>query len=126
MIFPVRDYGEKPLFSAYINDIKENQYNNRSYVSVILKTIETRQDGTKEYSSWYARLIGDADRNKADFKKGDRVNVFGFKIIQPDKQNEDGSWAEHRMYMSISRMAVDEPKEDAFNSSYNDDNELPF
>lgn len=133
MIFITKDIDGKPLFKGFINHIADYQYNDNTYTNVIIGTSETMRDETKRYSSWSARLIGDAARDKDRFSKGDLVSIYGVKMTKVDSKGEDGAWQEGKMYMSISRMtneeytptvAAEEPQEENFNPL--SDDELPF
>lgn len=95
---------EKPLFRAYVNGIVETTGKNGGIIKkLILGTSEKKQDDTREYSSWFAILNGNA-RKKFDenpLTKGDLIEIYSFKETNVSKKMENGEYSNPFFNMAI-------------------------
>lgn len=121
MIFITRDYDDKPLFTGFINGVHQFENNGKTFTSYRIGTSEESRDGEKIYSTWFASLMGDAAKYDGSLEKGDRIEVYGFKISKPSVQRDDGTWDNDRLNMRISRLRTKSPVKSDI-----DDDSLPF
>lgn len=105
MIFITKQREEKPLFTAYVNSIIERPSNNGGTMKTYaLGTSEKKQDESREYSSWFCGLIGNARKQceQIPLNKGDRIAVYGFKQTNVSKKNPDGTYTKAFLNIAIS------------------------
>lgn len=134
MIFITSNDG-RPLFTAFVNGISEKEQNNGGTITnYILGTSEVKNKGkeneSKEYSSWFATLMGEAKRknDSVPLKKGDRILIKSFKITNVSKKMDDGTYGKAYFNMKISDYDLaGENKSITNNFAVEDTNdELPF
>lgn len=100
---------EKPLFGGYVNGIIDVKTSNGGVLKKInLGTSEKKQNGTKEYSSWFAILIGEARKKNEEkpLQKGDYIQINSFKITNVSKKTEDGKYGNPYFNMTIMDYTV--------------------
>ena len=111
MIFVTRDKSERPLFYAYVNDVREKSYPNGGKSTVYtLGTSEKKKDDTKVYSSWFVTLMGNARKacEERPLEKGDNIAVYGFKQTNVSKKNDDGTYGKAYLNLMISDYELQE------------------
>lgn len=67
----------------WLNDLKvrvSKLEDKGSYVKATLSTSEKKQDGTYEYSNWFANLVGGCVNMAKDLKEGDKITITKGKV----------------------------------------------
>lgn len=96
-----KEHDGKPLFSGFVNGISERDTKNGGKVKTFtIGTSEKKQDDSREYSSWFCTMIGNAKKNCGSLEKGDRIDVYSFKQTNVSKKNDDGTWG--RAFFNIA------------------------
>jgi hypothetical protein len=106
MIFITDKEHKQPLFRGYVNKIFEKEYNGGTIRSYKVGTTEKNQKGEKVYSSWFCGVMGDAKKNEDQLKEGTPIDVYGFKMTNVSKKNEDGTWGKAFFNVTISDFEV--------------------
>lgn len=126
MIFVTKEHDSKPLFRGYVNGISEHETKNGGKIKTYtIGTREKKQNDTYEYSSWFAVMIGDARKKCDSLKKGDMIDVYGFKQTNVSKKNDDGSWGRAFFNMAISDYVIHSNDKKGSSSSSGGDSEYP-
>ncbi len=109
MIFVTHKRNEHPVFTGFINSVWERDLPGGGKIPMYnIGTGEKRQDGTRIHSSWVCDMIGPA-RREAEInppQKGDRISVYGVKLTNISRKNDDGTWEKPFLRVSISDYTV--------------------
>jgi hypothetical protein len=106
MIFITDKEHKAPLFRGYVNKVFEKEYNGGKIRTYKIGTSEKKQDGTKVYSSWFCGVMGEAKKKEDQLKEGVPIDVYGFKMTNISKKNEDGTWGKAFFNVMISDFEV--------------------
>lgn len=106
MIFITDKEHKSPLFRGYVNKVFEKEYNGGKIHTYKIGTSEKKQDGTKVYSSWFCGVMGEAKKKEDQLKEGAPIDVYGFKMTNISKKNEDGTWGKAFFNVTISDFEV--------------------
>jgi hypothetical protein len=82
-----------PLFRGYVNGITEREGSNGGKIKTYrIGSQETLRDGTKENSTWFCKLIGDAKKKEDQLQEGTPIDVYSFKETNVSRKNESGGY----------------------------------
>lgn len=111
MIFVTKDRSERPLAYAYVNGVTVRALPNGGEITTYtLGTSEKKKDGTKVFSSWFANVMGEARRQceARPLEKGDNIAIYGYKMTNVSKKNDDGTFGKAFFNMTISDYILQE------------------
>lgn len=106
MIFITDKEHKAPLFRGYVNKVFEKEYNGGKIKTYKVGTTEKNQKGEKVYSTWFCGVMGDAKKKEDQLKEGTPIDVYGFKMTNVSKKNEDGTWGKAFFNVTISDFEV--------------------
>ena len=126
MIFVTHKRDEMPVFTGYVNSVWDRELPNGSKIHMYnIGTREKRQNGDRVHSSCACDFIGNA-RREAEInppQKGDMISVYGVKLTNTSRKNEDGTWEKPFLRISISDYTIGSSYGQ---SSRNDEEDLAY
>ncbi len=107
MIFMQREREDKPVFTAYVNNVDEKIVNGETHTTYKLGTRDKKPDGKFIYSSWFCKLGRRAQEKCAldPLQKGDRVAVYSVKLTNTSAKKDDGTYG--KSYLNVIVMDYD-------------------